>query len=155
MIAVILNEPWEEAHFRAAWSDETLLTYPPGTPAAAVASNTSACSVFIHTRVTAADMDRLPNLRLIATRSTGYDHIDLAAARARHIAVCNVPAYGERTVAEYAMALLRRHAAGSTQHLPATARFFQGCGKDYVASTSTAKPSELWGQGVSGATLGA
>ena len=127
MIAVILNEPWEEAHFRAAWSDETLLIYPPGTSAAAVASNTSVLSVFIHTRITATDMDRLPNLRLIATRSTGYDHIDLAAARARHIAVCNVPAYGERTVAEYAMALLL---AATRLVLPSTYRLQHDFSKD-------------------------
>ncbi|MEY2846072.1 MAG: hypothetical protein RL076_1618 [Chloroflexota bacterium] len=127
MIAVILNEPWEEAHFRSAWSDESLMLYPPGTSAAVVASDTRVLSVFIHTRVTAADMDRLPNLRLIATRSTGYDHIDVAAAQARNIAVCNVPAYGERTVAEYAMALLL---AATRLVLPSTYRLQHDFSKD-------------------------
>ena len=127
MISIILNEPWEEAHFRSAWSDESLMLYPPGTSAAVVASDTRVLSVFIHTRVTAADMDRLPNLRLIATRSTGYDHIDVAAAQARNIAVCNVPAYGERTVAEYAMALLL---AATRLVLPSTYRLQHDFSKD-------------------------
>ena len=51
-------------------------------------------------------IEQLPNLRLIATRTTGFDHIDLQAAKERNITVCNVPSYGENTVAEYALALL-------------------------------------------------
>jgi D-lactate dehydrogenase len=49
---------------------------------------------------------QLPKLRMIATRSTGYDHIDLAYCKARGITVCNVPDYGDHTVAEHAFALL-------------------------------------------------
>jgi D-lactate dehydrogenase len=45
-------------------------------------------------------------VRFIATRSTGFDHIDLAACRARKILVSNVPAYGEHTVAEHTFALI-------------------------------------------------
>ena len=63
-------------------------------------------SVFIYSRLTAALLKRLPGLRLIATRSTGFDHIDLAACRARKIQVSNVPAYGENTVAEHTFALI-------------------------------------------------
>jgi D-lactate dehydrogenase len=51
-------------------------------------------------------INALPNLTFIATRSTGFDHIDLEAAKARNIQVANVPSYGEHTVAEYAFALL-------------------------------------------------
>lgn len=63
-------------------------------------------SVFIYSRVDAATLRRLPNLRLVATRSTGYDHIDLAYCREHGISVCNVPSYGENTVAEHAFALI-------------------------------------------------
>jgi len=49
---------------------------------------------------------RLPGLRFIATRSTGFDHIDLKACRAGKIQVANVPAYGEHTVAEHTFALI-------------------------------------------------
>ncbi len=65
-----------------------------------------AISVFVDSPVGVAELDRFPNLKLIATRSTGYDHIDMEAVRARGIVVCTVPAYGENTVAEFAFALL-------------------------------------------------
>ena len=62
--------------------------------------------VFMDSPVDAAVIAALPNLKLIATLSTGYDHIDLAAAAARGIPVSSVPAYGENTVAEFAFALI-------------------------------------------------
>ncbi len=62
--------------------------------------------VFIHSRVDAATLERFPALRGIATRSTGYDHIDLATCAARDIAVSTVPRYGENTVAEHTFALI-------------------------------------------------
>jgi D-lactate dehydrogenase len=62
--------------------------------------------VFIESHIGEAEMARFPSLKLIATRSTGYDHIDLAAAKARGISVANVPFYGENTVAEFAFALI-------------------------------------------------
>ncbi len=73
-----------------------------------VASSTTAevLSVFVNSRVDTAVLEKFPNLKLVVTRSTGFDHIDLAACQAKGIVVCNVPTYGERTVAEYAFALL-------------------------------------------------
>jgi D-lactate dehydrogenase len=61
---------------------------------------------FIHERIGRAEIERMPNLKLIATRSTGYDHIDLAAAAQRGIGVANVPGYGETAVAEQTFALI-------------------------------------------------
>jgi D-lactate dehydrogenase len=61
---------------------------------------------FIGFRVDAEVLKRFPKLRYIATRSTGYDHIDLSACKARGIIVSNVPTYGENTVAEFTFALL-------------------------------------------------
>lgn len=63
-------------------------------------------SVFVDYEVTADVLDMLPNLTCIATRSAGYDHIDVAAASARSITITRVPHYGTRTVAEYAIALM-------------------------------------------------
>jgi D-lactate dehydrogenase len=63
-------------------------------------------SPFVNSRLDAATLARLPLLRLIATRSTGYDHIDLQYCRAHGITVCNVPDYGDSTVAEHVFALL-------------------------------------------------
>jgi D-lactate dehydrogenase len=62
--------------------------------------------VFIRSRLTPWILDQLPNLRMIAAMSTGFDHIDADACRKRNIAVCNVPSYGDNTVAEYAFGLM-------------------------------------------------
>ncbi len=70
------------------------------------AAESECLSVFIYSRVTAADLDHLPQLKLIVTRSTGTDHLDTAACRQRQIAVANVPHYGENTVAEHTFALI-------------------------------------------------
>ena len=56
--------------------------------------------------VTAADIDRLPGLRVIVTGSIGFDHIDLDAATRRNIVVCNVPDYCVEEVADTAITLL-------------------------------------------------
>lgn len=59
-----------------------------------------------------AEMAANPQLKLIAVAATGYDHIDIAAARARGIRVANIKGYGNDTVAEHAfmfmMALMRQ-----------------------------------------------
>lgn len=63
-------------------------------------------SVFIGSHLNAELLSKLPNLKLIATRSTGYDHIDIEYCKTHNIIVTNVPNYGENTVAEHAMALI-------------------------------------------------
>src|SRR5579872_4824980 len=65
-----------------------------------------ALSVFIHSQLTPQVLEMLPKLKFIATRSTGFDHIDLNACTSRGIVVSNVPSYGENTVAEHTIALL-------------------------------------------------
>lgn len=62
--------------------------------------------VFIYSQITKEALDKLPSVKLISTLSTGFDHIDLNACRDRGVTVCNVPSYGENTVAEQALALL-------------------------------------------------
>ena len=63
-------------------------------------------SPFIYSRLDAARLAMLPKLKLIATRSTGFDHIDVAECAKRGITVSNVPSYGENTVAEHTFALI-------------------------------------------------
>tara|TARA_Y100000310_G_C20698749_1_gene827740 strand:+ start:6093 stop:7100 length:1008 start_codon:yes stop_codon:yes gene_type:complete len=63
-------------------------------------------SVFVGSKVSAKVISKLPKLKFIATRSTGFDHIDLKAAAKKRVKVANVPFYGENTVAEHAFSLL-------------------------------------------------
>ncbi len=63
-------------------------------------------SVFIRSAVGREEMQRIPSLKSVTTRSTGFDHIDIDAAREMGISVFNVPSYGENTVAEFAIGLL-------------------------------------------------
>jgi D-3-phosphoglycerate dehydrogenase / 2-oxoglutarate reductase len=62
--------------------------------------------VLVDRPLTEADFDRLPGLRVVASNSTGFDHIDIAAAARRQIWVCNVPEYCIDEVAESSTALL-------------------------------------------------
>jgi D-lactate dehydrogenase len=63
-------------------------------------------SPFIHSRIDQGILDLFPGLKLIATRSTGLDHIDLDACAARGVLVSNVPVYGANTVAEHTFGLI-------------------------------------------------
>ena len=63
-------------------------------------------STFIYCKMDKKILDALPNLKMIATRSTGVDHIDMEECKKRNIVVKNVPEYGANTVAEYTMALM-------------------------------------------------
>jgi D-lactate dehydrogenase len=63
-------------------------------------------SVFINSKIDKAVLEHLPNLKLIATRSTGFDHINQEDCVARGVQISNVPFYGENTVAEHAFALI-------------------------------------------------
>ncbi len=52
------------------------------------------------------EIDKFNNLKLIASRTTGLDHIDAEYCKGKGIEVINVPGYGETTVAEHAFALI-------------------------------------------------
>lgn len=63
-------------------------------------------SCFIYSKITKAELAKLPALKLLITRSVGFDHIDLDACRERKIVVCHVPDYGSHVIAEHVFALL-------------------------------------------------
>lgn len=63
-------------------------------------------SCFITTKFTSSLIEKLPKLRLLCTRSVGFDHIDLDACKAHGIVACNVPDYGSHVIAEHVFALL-------------------------------------------------
>ncbi|MGH3040186.1 MAG: NAD(P)-dependent oxidoreductase, partial [Gaiellaceae bacterium] len=58
------------------------------------------------TEVRAADLDRLPALRVVATCSVGFDHVDSEEAERRGVWVCSVPDYCSEEVADHALALV-------------------------------------------------
>lgn len=109
-IVTITHEGWEQDYLRTHLPspDFEIVSYNEPLDLAAVAqdNDVSVLSVFVSTPVGAALMDKFPNLKCIAARSTGFDHIDLAEAKKRGVVVANVPYYGENTVAEFAFALL-------------------------------------------------
>jgi len=63
-------------------------------------------SIFTDSQISKEILSELPKLKMIVTRSTGFDHIDLETAKRRKILVCNIPTYGENTVAEHTFALI-------------------------------------------------
>jgi D-lactate dehydrogenase len=71
-------------------------------------------STFITTSFPRTLIEKLPKLKLLCTRSVGYDHIDLAACKERGITVCNVPDYGSHVIAEHVFALL----LSTLRHVP-------------------------------------
>jgi len=102
------GETWEDAYVRAKLTGEDIDFHEGSLASYAELSDPDATVLctFIESHIGEAEMNRFPALKLIATRSTGFDHIDLLAAKARGIAVANVPFYGENTVAEFTFALL-------------------------------------------------
>lgn len=73
---------------------------------ASEAADCDVISVFIYSEVSRPVIEQLEKVRCIATRSTGFDHVDADACREKNIAVLNVPYYGENTVAEHTFALI-------------------------------------------------
>ena len=57
-------------------------------------------------RLGEAEFSAAPKLRFLGIFATGYDKIDLHAARRHQVAVCNVPGYSTDAVAQHAIALL-------------------------------------------------
>lgn len=67
----------------------------------------TADAVFVNsTALPAHILDTCPSIKYIGILATGYDRVDLNAARAHGITVTNVPAYSTYSVAQQAMAML-------------------------------------------------
>ncbi|KOF58200.1 glycerate dehydrogenase [Clostridium sp. DMHC 10] len=58
------------------------------------------------TPITKEIMDKLPELKYIGVLATGYNVVDLKAAREKGIVVTNIPAYGTQSVVQMSIALL-------------------------------------------------
>lgn len=69
-------------------------------------TNADIISVFTTSRVNKNVLKQFKNLKLITLRSVGFNHIDIEYCKERNIVVENSPAYGNQSVAEFALALL-------------------------------------------------
>ncbi len=101
-------EGWEEAIARKELPDHDLYFTKDQIDEDALPerSDFDILSIFVDSRITPKVLDHFPNVKLITTNSTGFDHIDVTACKARGITVAFVPGYGNNTVAEFAMGLL-------------------------------------------------
>lgn len=106
-ITYVYTDKWETEYIASCLPKESFI-FLPGiiNDYATFDQETQALVVFIDSRVDAQILHALPHLKLIVTRSTGFNNIDLATAQSKKITVCNVPAYATHTVAEYTWALL-------------------------------------------------
>ncbi|MGD0016968.1 MAG: hydroxyacid dehydrogenase [Verrucomicrobiia bacterium] len=108
-IALFELHDWEEQFLRDRLGTEHVLWMsrkPLEDGDFKVIADSEVISPFIYSKLDAAQLAKLPKLKLIATRSTGFDHIDMAVCKQRGITVSNVPFYGENTVAEHTFALI-------------------------------------------------
>lgn len=84
-----------------------LVTYDRVAPEDVIPAIENADAVFTSkVKLTKEVIEACPNLKFIGVTATGYDNIDLEAAKARGIAVCNVPAYSTESVAQHTFALI-------------------------------------------------
>jgi len=107
-IAIFEVEEWEREQFDALkeehelqFSGEKLTRGNAGD-----FSDAEVISTFIYSELDRRTLEEFDKLKLIATRSTGFDHVDLDACKDKDITVCVVPSYGSNTVAEHTFALL-------------------------------------------------
>lgn len=84
------------------------LTVYDRTPAEEVIERSKDADVLIvnKTRLNEDVISRLPKLKLILEAATGYDNIDVSAARRHGIPVCNVPGYARDAVAQMVVAMM-------------------------------------------------
>ena len=109
---------------RRCWPRPSTATLPPPAPAS------QALLVSPDAPVAADDIDRMPDLRVVATASTGSDHIDVEYAVARGVAVRNVAGYCTEEVADHALALI----VSGRRGIPLYDRNVQSGGWDWLAA---------------------
>jgi D-lactate dehydrogenase len=107
-VVIFEVEAWETKSFSPLQDnhDVEFVKSPLTVENASQYSDADIIAPFIYSEVNESVLKQLPQLKLIATRSTGFDHIDTDFCEENGIQVCNVPSYGENTVAEHTFGLL-------------------------------------------------
>ncbi len=67
---------------------------------------TEVISIHVDCKITKEFFDKLPNLKLVVTRTAGSDHIDIAAATKAGVKIANCPGMNAISVAEFAFGLI-------------------------------------------------
>lgn len=99
-------ETWENEDLRKNFPYAVLSSDKLSVQTAPSYIDAEVISCFIYSQITKGVVDQMPQLKLIATRSTGYDHIDINYCKGKNVAIANVPEYGSATVAEHTFALI-------------------------------------------------
>jgi len=107
-IAFFEIKKWEENYLKKRLKSHSLSFYsgPLDSQSVNQAKGFDIISIFIYSKIDQLFIKKLTKLKLIVTRSTGFDHIDLKGCRKKNVKVGNVPFYGENTVAEHTFALI-------------------------------------------------
>ncbi len=107
-IAFFEIEEWEKPYLEQEFKNVEVIFFDDKLSLENVASvkDCDAISTFIDSILDKEVLLGFEHLKLIATRSTGFDHIDLEFCKEKNIMVANVPTYGENTVAEHTFALI-------------------------------------------------
>lgn len=101
-------EQWEKDHLHSSFAEREV-TYTDeklNDRTVAQFADAEIISVFIYSTLSKAVLEKMPRLKAISTRSTGFDHIDTVYCKEKGIVVMNVPKYGAHTVAEHTFALI-------------------------------------------------
>lgn len=107
-IAFLETEPWEKDYLKSRLKEFDSLFFEDKLNSQNLKKilDVKVLSPFIYSPVDQKAINSLNSLQYIATRSTGFDHINLKSCRRRNILVSNVPTYGANTVAEHTFALI-------------------------------------------------
>ncbi len=107
-IAFFETEPWEINYLKSRLNGLDLIFFEDKLTSRNLKKilDVNVLSPFIYSVVDKKVINSLESLKYIATRSTGFDHIDLKTCKHKNILVSNVPTYGENTVAEHTFALI-------------------------------------------------
>src|SRR3989344_4763873 len=92
------GEAWEEAYVKARLPGEEIVFHTGPLAAFPDLADPDAqmLCTFIESKIGEAELKRFPAVKLIATRSTGFDHIDLTAAQAPGARAPKVPFSGAK-----------------------------------------------------------
>jgi D-lactate dehydrogenase len=97
------TQPSEQEYFRDKFPGHEVVFVPD---LGAVGGDADVVSIYIRSRIDAAFLDAHPQVRMVATRSNGVDHIDIDECRRRGVVVSTAQGAESNTVAEHTFMLI-------------------------------------------------